>query len=307
MIKRTIHIGSPCKLSLRLEQLHIQYSHIKGQEDMPDRTVPITDIGVLVLEHDQITLTHPLLAKLAEQNVALICCNERRMPAGMLLTLSGHSLQAERFRAQIDASEPLRKQLWKQTVAAKILNQARVLEYYGADSGPLPALATDLKSGDKDNAEATAAAHYWRNLFPPAINFYRKRDGEPPNQLLNYGYAVLRAIVARCLAGSGLLPTLGIFHRNRYNDFPLADDIMEPYRPFVDFIVRQLIAEGKDYRELNTENRNRLLNIAAVDVRINKETSPLFVAVQRTTASLAQCFTGEAKKILYPEFSYTAK
>lgn len=302
MIKRTLYFGNPAYLKVRHEQLVVSYKGIVGMEEAEEKTVPIEDVGVVILDHQQVTITQTLLHKLLENNVALITCNATHHPVGLLLNLDGHSIQSERFKAQINASEPLKKQLWAQTIAAKIQNQAAVLSHFETDSGPLLSLAADIRSGDKGNAEATAAAYYWRNLFPPEMDFYRRRDGAPPNLLLNYGYAIIRAIVARSLVGSGLLPTLGIFHRNRYNAYCLADDIMEPYRPYVDFIVRSLIKEKKDYRELTTENKNRLLNVASVDVLLEKDKSPLLVATQRTTATLAQCFEGEVKKILYPMF-----
>ncbi len=302
MIKRTLYFGNPAYLKTRQEQLVVSYKGIAGMEDAEDKTVPIEDVGVVVLDHQQITITQTTLHKLLENNVAVITCNATHHPVGLLLNLDGHSIQSERFKAQIEATEPMKKQLWAQTIAAKIQNQAAVLEYFETDTGPLLSLAADIRSGDKGNAEATAAAYYWRNLFPPEMDFYRRRDGSPPNHLLNYGYAIIRAIVARSLVGSGLLPTLGIFHRNRYNAYCLADDIMEPYRPYVDYIVRSLIKEKKDYRELNTENKNRLLNVASVDVLLEKDKSPLFVAAQRSTATLAKCFEGEVKKILFPKF-----
>jgi CRISP-associated protein Cas1 len=302
MIKRTLYFGNPAYLKTRNEQLLVSYKGIAGMEDAEDKTVPIEDIGVVILDHQQLTVTQTLLHKLLENNVAVITCNATHHPVGMLLNLDGHSIQSERFKAQIEASEPLRKQLWAQTIVCKIQNQAAVLESFGVDSGPLPTLAADIRSGDKGNAEATAAAYYWRNLFPPYLNFYRKRDGAPPNHLLNYGYAIVRAITARNLVGSGLLPTLGIFHRNRYNAYCLADDIMEPYRPYVDYIVRSIVEENKDYHQMSTENKNRLLNVASMDITLNGEKSPLFVGMQRTTATLAKCFEGETKKILYPKF-----
>lgn len=302
MIKRTLYFGNPAYLKMRNEQLVVSYKGIAGMEDAEDKTVPIEDIGVVVLDHAQLTVTQTLLHKLLENNVAVITCNAAHHPVGMLLNLDGHTIQSERFKAQIEASEPLKKQLWQQTVSCKILNQALVLEHFGIHSGPLRTIAANIKSGDKGNAEGAAAAFYWKSLFPPEMDFYRKRDGKAPNQLLNYGYAIVRAITARSLTGSGLLPTLGIHHRNRYNAYCLADDVMEPYRPFVDYIVRSLISEKKNYEELNAENRNRLLNVASMDVEINGDKSPLFVALQRSSASLAQCFEGAVRKVLYPEF-----
>jgi len=301
MIKRTLCIESPCHLKCRNDQLVVSFEHVKGLEDRAEKTVPIEDIGILVLEHQQITLSHYLLDKLLGNNASVITCNETRHPSGMMLPLESNILQSERFRAQIEATEPLKKQLWQQTVKAKITNQASVLKNRDIPNNLLTNLAQSVKSGDADNCEAVAAAYYWKHLFPPAWQFYRKRDGLPPNNLLNYGYAILRATVARALTGAGLLPTLGIFHRNRYNAYCLADDIMEPYRPFVDIIVRGIIEKTSAVDELTKELKVLLLNLPANDVLIDGETSPLMIATQRTAASLAKCYAGEQRKIIYPQ------
>lgn len=301
MIKRTLCIENPCYLKCRNEQLVIVYEHVKGYENLPEKTVPIEDIGMLVLEHQQITISHYLLDKLIANNASVVTCNETRHPSGMMLPLESNTIQSERFRAQIEATEPLKKQLWQQTVKAKIHNQFSVLKQWNIPHNTLVNLWQSVKSGDADNNEAKAAAYYWSNLFPPAWQFFRKREGLPPNNLLNYGYAILRATVARAVVGAGLLPTLGIFHRNRYNAYCLADDIMEPYRPFVDMIVRTIIYETSHVETLTKELKVKLLNLPTIDVLLDDQTSPLMVATQRTAASLAKCFTGETRKILYPE------
>jgi CRISPR-associated protein Cas1 len=301
MIKRSIFIGSPCHLKTTNEQLVISYSHVKGQEEMEDKTVPIEDIGIIVLDHEQITLSHRLIELLLDNNAALVTCNSKHMPTGMLLNLDGNSTQAERFKHQQNASEPLKKQLWQQTIKQKISNQAAVLRHFNIDQSRLWELSKNVKSGDSDNYEAQAAALYWKLLFPDAWNFVRHREGAPPNNLLNFGYAILRASVARSLVGSGLLPTLGIFHHNKYNAYALADDIMEPYRPYVDLIVRQIIDETSNIEILTKELKARLLLIPSIDVLIDGEKSPLMIATQRSSASLAKCYTGDSRKMLYPE------
>jgi CRISP-associated protein Cas1 len=301
MIKRTICIQNACFLKFRNEQLVLSYSHVKGMEDMPEKTVPIEDIGMLVLEHQQISLTHYLLDKLVSSNVAVITCNDTHHPTGLFMPLESNTLQSERFRAQINATEPLKKQLWQQTVKAKISNQCSVIKKWDGKYNLLQNLADRVKSGDADNSEAVAAAHYWQNLFPQAWNFYRKREGAPPNNLLNYGYAIVRAGMARALAGTGLLPTLGIFHRNRYNAYCLADDIMEPYRPFVDVVVRGIVEKTSHVQTLTQELKVELLKIPTMDVLLNGETSPLMVAMQRSAASLSKCYLGEQRKLLLPE------
>ena len=244
MIKKTLYFGNPVYLSLKNAQLVIKLPEVVRNDTLPESfkrnsevTKPIEDIGVVVLDHKQITITSGVLEALLENNCAIITCDSRSMPVGLMLPLCGNTTQNERFRDQLDASLPLVKQLWQQTIKAKIENQAAVLqECSGAETRCMKVWADDVKSGDSNNLEARAAAYYWKNLFP-IKDFTRDREGIPPNNLLNYGYAVLRAIVARGLVVSGLLPTLGIHHHNRYNAYCLADDIMEPYRPYVDRLV----------------------------------------------------------------------
>lgn len=270
---------------------------------LPERTVPIEDIGVVILDHQQVVVTHMLLSALLENNVAVITCNEQHMPTGLLLNLDGHTVQTELFRHQIEASEPLRKNLWMQTVQAKLRNQAGLLEQAGIPGDVLREYAKNTRSGDPDNLEARGAAHYWRHLFPSHMNFVRHRFGDPPNNLLNYGYAVLRAIIARNLVGSGLLPTLGIHHRNKYNAYCLADDVMEPYRPWVDRLVLGLITKDfVDPTEMSKDIKAKLLTITTEEVVIDGKRSPLFVAAQRTTATIAQCFQGDQRKALFPDW-----
>jgi CRISPR-associated protein Cas1 len=259
--------------------------------------VPIEDIGVVVLDNRQITITQGALEALLENNSAVITCDSHRMPVGLMLPLCGNTTQNERFREQLDASVPLQKQLWQQTVQAKIRNQAAVLKACrGAEVRNLLKWVDEVRSGDADNLEARAAAYYWPNLF---AKFKRDREGEPPNNLLNYGYAILRAVVARGLVSSGLLPTLGIHHHNRYNAYCLADDIMEPYRPCVDQLVVGLFDSG--VTDLDKAAKTRLLSLPVTDVTIGGQRSPLMIAVGLTTSSLYKCFSGESRKILYPE------
>ena len=304
MIKRTLYFGNPAYLSLRNSQLVINLPEANGMDDRTgNNTIPIEDIGIILLDHKQITITQGLLEALLSNNAAVITCDSSRMPVGLLLPLSGNTTQSERFQAQIDASLPLRKQLWQQTVQAKIGNQAYVLNTCrNAVVKNMLAWVDEVKSGDSDNLEARAAAYYWANMFPAIPEFRRGREGTPPNNLLNYGYAILRAVVARSLVASGLLPTLGIHHHNRYNAYCLADDIMEPYRPFVDKLVLELTDSGEDFQELTKSLKAKLLSIPVLDVIINDQRSPLMIAVGITTASLAKCYLGEVRKIVYPEF-----
>ena len=308
MIKKTLYFGNPVYLSLKNAQLVIKLPEIVRNDTLSESfkrnsevTKPIEDIGVVVLDHKQITITSGVLEALLENNCAIITCDSRSMPVGLMLPLCGNTTQNERFRDQLDASLPLVKQLWQQTIKAKIENQAAVLqECSGAETRCMKVWADDVKSGDSNNLEARAAAYYWKNLFP-IKDFTRDREGIPPNNLLNYGYAVLRAIVARGLVVSGLLPTLGIHHHNRYNAYCLADDIMEPYRPYVDRLVYNMINQGVDYTELTKELKAQLLIIPTLETNIAGKRSPLMVAVGQTTASLYKCFSGELRKIFYPK------
>ncbi|PWA06108.1 type II CRISPR-associated endonuclease Cas1 [Flavobacterium psychrotolerans] len=298
MIKRTLFFGNPAYLSTKNEQIVISYPD-KEQET---KTVAIEDIGVIVLENQQITITNGLLEKLIHNNVALINCDQQHLPIGLLMPLNGHTEQSERFKNQINASAPLKKNLWQQTISSKITNQAGLLKEKGIPMRKMELWAKEVTSGDALNHESRAAVYYWQNLVQ-VENFTRGQKGIAPNNLLNYGYAILRAITARALVSSGMLPTLGIFHRNKYNAYCLADDIMEPYRPYVDLIVCHIMETEDSYEELTIDLKKQLLNIASMDVCIDGKNSPLLVAMSRTTHSLHECFEGTARKILYPVYS----
>ena len=301
MIKRTLCFSNPAYLSMKNRQLVAQ---LEKQGDQPPRTatVPIEDIGIVVLDCQQITITHGLMAALLDNNASVITCDEKHMPVGLMLPLKGHTVQSERFQDQLSSSLPLRKQLWQQTVQQKILNQAALLrELHNIETGNMTQWAADVHSGDSTNLEGRAAAFYWSHLLPDIDNFTRDRDGDYPNSLFNYCYAILRAVIARALVSSGLLPTLGIHHHNRYNAYCLADDIMEPYRPYADRLVIQTMHKYPGIEELNTDLKRALLTIPTLEVRINGQRSPLMVAASQTTASLALCFAGESRKLTYPE------
>lgn len=313
MIKKTLYFGNSAYLSLRNAQLVIKLPEVVNSNSLPDSfkhqseiTKPIEDIGVVILDNKQITITTGAIAALLENNCAIITCDSKSMPVGMMLPLDGNTIQSERFRKQIDASIPLKKQLWQQTIQAKILNQASVLfECKGEEIKCMQVWANSVKSGDSENIEARAAAYYWKSLFAEVDGFTRERDGVSPNNLLNYGYAILRAIVSRALVSSGLLPTLGIHHHNRYNAYCLADDIMEPYRPYVDRLVYTIYKKMSDAfgirtLELNKEIKTSLLSIPTMEVIIGGKRSPLMVAVAQTTSSLYKCFDGELRRIQYP-------
>lgn len=299
MIKRTLSFSHPAYLKKKDMQLVVEFP----DKDKESHHIPIEDIGILILDHYQISLTSSLLSALQSNNSMVISCDEKHHPQGVMLPFWNHSNFTERLWLQIEASPVLRKNLWKQTVEAKIRNQAVLLELKGIEAGNLKNWSKKVKSGDAENLEARAAAYYWSNLFGESSGFRRHRFGEPPNNLLNYGYAILRAMTARSLCGSGLLPALGIHHSNRYNAFCLADDIMEPFRPFVDRLVFDLPDRYQEYGELTPSIKRELLQIPVITVYINGNKSPLMVALQQTTASLAECFEGKRKNIKYPELA----
>lgn len=301
MIKRTIAITTPCHLSLKLGQMLVRSKLIEGDAG---RTVPIEDMGMLLMEHEQVTVTQGLLAKLLEHNVAVVNCDAQHHPVGMLLNFAGNSTQTETFIAQAEASKPLKKQLWQQVVKAKIANQGATLDALGMDGGRLHKLVHEVRSGDVDNREGTAAVYYWPRLFKTLPDFLRDREGHYPNNLLNYGYAILRATVARALVGSGLHPTLGLFHRNRYNAYCLADDIMEPFRPLVDKEVARLVdSRPYDKHDLDQSTKIELLRIPTLDVYMAGKQRPLMVAVSETTASLVRAFLGHESELVLPRIS----
>lgn len=299
MIKRTLYFGNPCSLRKKDMQLQISY---QVEENKEDCVIPIEDIGLMILDNPQITLSNALLMSLNENNSAIISCDTSHLPYGLMLPMFSHHAFTEKLHAQLEASQPLIKNLWQQTIISKIENQSALLKKIGIDTKKMDFYISDVKSGDPGNVEGRAAAYYWDNLFV-GTDFLRDRFGEHPNNLLNYGYAVLRAIVARSLIASGLFPSLGIHHRNKYNPYCLADDIMEPFRPYVDSLVLDIIQTDPEPEELTPELKKKLLQIPVIDVVIDGKCSPLMVGVQRTTSSLASCFEGETRKILYPEMT----
>jgi CRISPR-associated endonuclease cas1, NMENI subtype len=295
MLYRSIYIGNPAYLKLKDKQLKVTDPESKEEKG----SVPIEDIGLLMLDHYQITLSHQLIQELMKNNVILISCDERHLPLADMLPFSGNTLFSERVKAQIEASEPLKKQLWKQTIECKILNQLKVLEQLGKYATPMYEYLKNVKSGDTTNMEGIAAQHYWKHLIEG--DFLRDRFGDGPNPFFNFGYGVLLSIIARALVETGLLLVLGIFHRNKYNPYCLASDIMEPYRPIVDLLVMKWLQLHPEKQSLDKESKTFLLQIATQDVNIEKLVRPLMVGVKMTASSLLKCYTGEKRQISYPE------
>lgn len=300
MLKKTILLENKSSITTKHSQLVIKSETKEGM-------IPIEDIGFLVLDNPEIYLSIPAMNLLIENNTAVIVCSTNHLPNGMFLNLNSHHIQQEIFRNQIEASIPLKKQLWQQTIIEKITNQGILLERITKSKNSFEFLAGKVLSGDTTNMEGAAASQYWKSFFDNSeselsmrTGFKRERFGDYPNNFLNYGYAILRAATARALSGSGLLNTLGIHHKSKYNAFALADDIMEPFRPIVDEKVYQLI-QDYDEQELNTLLKSELLQILTRTVYFKDEKSPLMVGLQKTASSLQQCFTGERKKIKYPK------
>lgn len=291
MIKRSILVENKTAISTKNQQLVLK-------SEIRESTIPIEDIGFLVLDNSEIYLSIPAMNLLIENNTAVIVCNTNHLPNGMFLNLNSHHIQQEIFKNQIDATAPLKKQLWQQTIVEKITNQGILLEKITGSKNSLPFLASKVLSGDTTNMEGVAASQYWKSFFEQ--EFKRERFGDYPNNFLNYGYAILRAATARALSGSGLLNTLGIHHKSKYNAFALADDIMEPFRPIVDEAVYNIM-QNYEEQELNTAIKAELLQILTRTVYFKDEKSPLMVALQKTASSLQQCYTGDRKKIKYPK------
>lgn len=307
MIKKTIYLSNPAYLSTSKEQLVIELPEITKANMHPAVqrqgviTRPIEDIGLVMLDHPRITITQQAIHKLLQNTCAIITCDNSHLPFGLCLPIYGNTLQTERHRHQLEATEPLKKNLWQQTVQLKILNQAHVLhKTTGIDTKEMTQWAWDVKSGDSGRMEARAAAFYWKNIFPQFPNFVRAREEKVPNNLLNYGYAILRAIIARAIVMTGLIPTLGINHRNKYNPYCLADDLMEPYRPYVDALVIKILNNTPQCDILTKSLKTDLLTIPVLDVVVKNKRKPLMLAAKDSATTLYHCFSGKARKIAYP-------
>lgn len=297
MIKRTLFFSNAVCLTLKNRQLVIQ-----NKETRDESSVPIEDIGFVIIENNQVYVSIPAINALAENNAAVVFCNEKHLPFSMNLPLDCNTIQNQLFTAQIESSLPTKKRCWKQIIEFKIKNQAKVLEKYNINSVKLKQFASEVKSGDATNREAMAAKLYW-DLLIGDVDWVRTRYGEYPNNLLNYGYAILRAATARALIGSGLLPTLGIHHHNKYDAYALADDMMEPYRPYIDDEIIAYMKTADKTEELTTDFKKSILNVLTRDVLIGKVTRPLMIALTITSSSLAKVFGSDAENLSLPEFT----
>jgi CRISPR-associated protein Cas1 len=294
MIKKVVEIShAGTHLSVKLGQLVVK------QDGLEKGRIACEDIGVLLVDHSGVSYTHSVLTTLLEQGAAVILCDGSHHPAGMLFPLESNSVQTERFREQAAASEPLKKRLWQQLIQGKIAHQAAIVADDEATYRALKAMEKRVRSGDPENVEAQASKRYWTS-FLQHIDFKRHRDGAAPNNLLNYGYMVMRAATARALCSAGLLPTLGIHHRNKYNAYCLADDVIEPFRGFVEKKVRAICQSRSEIEELTQDIKAQLLEILYDEVRIGEFSGPLMVGLHRTAASLQRCFAGEQNRIDLP-------
>lgn len=295
MVKRTLFFSHAVCLSVRHKQLVIF-----SKETQEETLIPIEDIGFVIVENALVSLTIPLINELTNNNCALIFCNEKHLPFSMTMPLDCNEIQSQLFSAQINAKLPVKKNCWKQIVEYKIKNQGLVLKKYDLNFARLVDFSKCVKSGDSTNMESQAAKFYWDNLF--GKNWCRDRFGDFPNNYLNYGYAILRAAMARALVGSGLLPTLGIHHHNKYNAYCLADDLMEPYRPFIDDEVIEYISANPDDKEVGLEFKKRILKVLARDVKMENLTRPMMVALSMTSSSLSDALSNESEKLKLPDF-----
>jgi len=317
MIKKIIEISeSPTRLSIRLGQLIIKTqlpsesgspapprlrrvsAALRGTDSL-ERSIPCEDIGVLLVDNPATVYTHCVFTELLKHNAAVVFCDSNHLPAGMLLPIESNSIQTQRCTQQIKAKEPLKKKLWQQIVRAKIRHQAKIVKDNTKVHKALMELCSQVRSGDPVNVEARASKIFW-SAYIQGIEFRRDSEGKPPNNLLNYGYMVMRAAVARAICSAGLLPSVGLHHRNKYNAFCLADDLVEPFRGFVEVKVREIV-QSEDWEELTQAIKARLLETLYEEVEIADYKGPLMVGLHRTAASLVRCFSGEQKKIDLPK------
>ncbi|HVY91022.1 MAG TPA: type II CRISPR-associated endonuclease Cas1 [Hyphomonadaceae bacterium] len=299
MLRRTIELSTPgTRLSVAHRQLVVE------RPDLPEATLPIEDLGVVIVDDARASFTQAVFIELLEAGATVMVTGRNHLPLGMMLPLDAHHVQTERHRAQVDASEPTRKQVWKALIAAKLEQQGAVLANFAGEDAGLAAMAGRVRSGDPENLEAQGAQRYWPRLF--GAGFRRDRDAEGINAMLNYGYAVLRAAIARAIVASGLIPSLGVHHRNRSNPFCLADDLLEPFRPYVDWRVKLAVdSSGKAPSLDDRDTRGALLSLFNETVMIGERRLPLLLALQASAASLSRILTAQdgskAEPLLLPE------
>jgi CRISP-associated protein Cas1 len=295
MIKKIIEISRErTSLSIKYGQLVIK------QDGQSDRSIPCEDIGVLLIDNPATNYTHSVFTELSKHNAAVIFCDNSHLPIGCLLPIESNTTQTQSFAEQINAKEPIKKKLWQQLIRAKISHQAKIVKDNTQIYKALMVLVDKVRSGDPENVEARASKLFW-GAYLQGLEFRRDSEGKPPNNLLNYGYMVVRAAVARAICSAGLLPSVGLHHKNKYNAFCLADDVVEPFRGFVEVKVKEIVQSGEDYEELTQAIKARLLEVLYEEVEIAGFKGPLMVGLHRTAASLQRCFAGEQKEIDLPK------
>lgn len=299
MTKRIIYCESPSYIKLKDKQLYIEFK----DKSNPTSIIPVEDIGTLIIDNNQITITSALIQELQNNKVAFIICDNKHMPTGLMLPIDGNSIQHKRIELQAKMSQTLKNNLWKQIIIKKIKNQSVILDNLSIDSKRLKTLSKSISSGDKTNREAHASIYYWKNIFKDYVeHFIRDTDGSSPNNFLNYGYTILRSIISKSIVSAGLSPTIGLFHKNQFNAFCLADDLMEPFRPFVDKIVYDIIKTNGVNEFLTKEHRKTLLQVTLSEViSINEKTS-ITLATQNLVNSYVRFLKKEQDKLDFPEF-----
>lgn len=294
MIKRTLEISSGAtRLSVANGQLVIR------RDDMPDARVPCEDIGVLIIDHPATSYTQAVMTELTHHGAVIVICGSNHHPTAIVMPVEGNSIQTERQRQQIAAPLPIAKRAWQNLVSAKIKQQAAVLAWATGEDAGLASMADRVRSGDPDNLEAQAAQRYWPRLM--GADFRRLREGGGPNAMLNYGYAIIRASMARAICAAGLLPSLGVNHRNKYNAFCLADDLMEPYRPYVDWRVKEWMMSGQPMDDIGRPQKQALLGLLNETLLIGERKSPMLLAMHATAASLVNSFSDGKAKLALPQ------
>ena len=298
MIKRIVDVSEPAYIHIKHQQLLID----KKEETIG--TIPIEDLGVLILQHPAIVITQKAIIASQQNNVAILFCDEKHLPYSIILPVSdGHSLHQKVMRTQINAKKPVKKRIWKQVIQQKIKEQGKTLSLAGVNTALLAKLANKVKSGDAENREAQAAQHYWRRLF--GQTFRRNHEAAGVNTLLNYGYAVIRALIARAIVAGGLHPALGIHHHNQYNALCLADDLMEPFRPWVDWLIYQIWLENEG-AGIDRKAKQHILGLLGEEVYMNKKTMPMMVACHYLTADFKRCLEGSSEYLKYPTLASRA-
>ncbi|TWU67318.1 CRISPR-associated endonuclease Cas1 [Crateriforma conspicua] len=269
-----------------------------SRDGEPIGSVPCEDVGTVVVDHPQTTYTHAVLRDIVAQGGTVVICGHDHQPAGVLIPLGSHCQIVQRTREQIEATLPTRKRIWQQLIQGKISEASRVLE--GLDSGKrLRALVRQVRSGDPTNVEARAAKLFWQSWLPNEVAFRRDHDGDDFNGLLNYGYAIIRALISRAIVSAGYAPAIGIHHHHRGNPFCLSDDLIEPLRPLVDGCVRGLFLAG--HFEINRNTKTRLLGLLNLTTELGGEHGPLNVVVHRYVNQFGACLRGETKTLDYPK------